>query len=513
MNNYLYLDLFDDGIVDRNVLLDAASIKIDDHESRALNVAKFQTLLCMLFDRRIIVPEAWVTSSPLFARLFVEIFDALPTEVQKEDNLGSQPITAVNPFVFSFIKPTNDNAAITYLEALESRLRREDGRIEWLPKIDPAKAYWEAQQQLADIISEFLISSPEFNGYELDKLEGDLERVLLGAFELEPADGGQNLAKAVRKITEYLSHPKATQEARKAWWGNQGHLSHAASIQKAIKNVFAAIAEDKSLRELHTTQVNQFGSFVEEVQQKNIAPSNVMAMWPLLKNYDQDIRIAAEMFGRYSLNSGFSDSLNSSQNALSFNYYSSAPKGDFINDLLKSVLSGSGHAAEFEVPNGQFLDVAPVGEYDLIDTVDWKNAWEAAAKLSYSNVWSEEKIKLATRIEELGVVQESCLDEWNAVFDMVNGRFQDLSFEIGGATSDVGPYVRIVKKNLEKNKLGNVSSLVSSAMQLNGATAALYQLVMQHRNKLRAETAMKKVRNVYEIKDYNVLLTRPISFD
>lgn len=434
-----YIDLFDDGIPEKNLL--TTNIDKSSVEKKLLDAARFQILLAILFERQVVVPESWAVSSPTFLRIFSEITETYPEVVGREDAAGIVKKAPLKPFVFSFFSPKNISPAMTYLTALVNRLKT-DRRVQCLEGLGSKNKPFDksARSHIADYLQE-VTNKGEISNHKAFA-DGFRDAIYKGFDGFDDDKDESSIAFAISDVIKYLNNHRVILETK--YWGSDDINTHKTVVQENVALIHAVL-HHSTLAEIFPSQTNSFIDFFKEAQAKKIEFADVMGMWAILKNHDLEIRDTVEAFGRYALNRGYGKAVGSSHSALSFNYYCHGlPPSPFAFALLERVATAEQSSNSADLSFSSFIEISPAFNYDLDDTIDWKNAWKAAATLACSGAWKTKRTQIEEKFNKSQESnQEIPIEIWHDLFDDINSEFQDLAFHVIGGER---PSVRLLKK-------------------------------------------------------------------
>ncbi len=487
-----YIDLFDDGIPKSNLLV--KNISRSSTEKQLLDAARFQILISILFERQIVVPESWAISSPTFLRLFSEIKQSYPDRVNKIDSAGIVTKAPMFPFVFSFFSTNHSSPLKAYLSAFINRL--ENGkRVQCLTDLrhDSRTIDQKARLSIVNYLKDVSNTLNSSGVIESHKFSNGLWDSIYKGLEGSPNTYEESsVAFAITNIVDYLGSHRALLETQ--YWEASNALDHTKTVQENVLRVYKALHSHPKMDEIYPSQTHAFREFFEESKRKDIIFSDIMGMWDILKNYDDEIVSTAEAFGRYALNRGYENASGAGQSTLSFDYYCQGTPSQFAYELLGNVAALEHKSHELGTSFSKFIEMAPSQEYDLDDTIEWRNAWESAAILASSEQWREKRLNIENNIVNLIIKEERLpTDVWCELFDDINAEFQDLSFKVVGGDQ---PTVRLLKKakdSLELIKDG--ATVAGKFIELASASLVPLSIFMKRLDKhIPTRVILKSIR-------------------
>ncbi len=488
-----YIDLFDDGITDFNFLI--GDLQKNSFEKKLLDTIRFQVFLAILFDRQITVPECWMASSPLFLRVFNEVNKNYPTTVTRYDPGGGVDVLATYPFRFVFTENPGSDPATHFLRMISDRMIN-NRRMLWLPQgaeatNDTAK---EIRKAASTTVNRLLDQNDRFSDYEAEKFIFDFNAGLIDIYGQDMDDKISALSVALGNIAKRLVSVPGRMAAGS--WGDGGQSLHRATTQKTVRDVQNVVFEDAELFELFPTKIQAFRDFFDESEAKGKEFSDIMEMWEILKNYDPAVQQTAVAFGQLAMNQGYTASTNSPQGTLSFEFYNSNDVSNFTQLLLGKVVALQTNN-DSSLTAAHFLETAPASQYDLADTIDWNGIWAVAAELAMNSDWRSERAAIEESILRPDDQDEFGIDEWNTLFDRINGRFQEIKFEMMGGAEH--PTARILNAEFEKVPVMSKAKKVTGTLMtfaLPGATNLLQGLNQQ-------QTTAQLLGNIRKLRKYS----------
>ncbi|OWU85458.1 hypothetical protein ATO6_00435 [Oceanicola sp. 22II-s10i] len=477
----IYSDLFDDGITGFNFV--AEDLNDRPFELRLLHAIRFQVLLAILFERQIAVPEAWMTSSPLFVTVFTEVFAARPSEVFRREPGSTSPRFAHYPFRPVFSRPKHGNAADNLLASLIWRL--ETGRrIQWLPELPGAT---EAEQQRIRRELTGLLGAQIGPGARTPGFALDLSGAITDLYGL-PQDRADGMALSVCRVLDGLNQPVAARGV--SAWGPDGEATYRSVMESRVDLVRQAVFESPALIEAHPDETKAFQAFFNRAEAQGLLRNDVMGMWQVIqREAREDVRATVEAFGRFAMNSGYAASGNSQQAAHAFSYYSGGKSSDFTQALLSEAVARITRSDEATIADA-FVEIAPTPYYDLADTLDWDRVWAEAFEIAQDYRWRRERQAIELQIGLAFHRGETGFDHWMALFDRINGGFQDVMFDIRGGDR---PAVAILARNREKSSTGDKAGSALGKIGI-GALSTVTQAVST--KTMSAERALQILRNL-----------------
>lgn len=500
----IYADLFDDGITSFNYILDDISSKENEFEKGILDSVRFQILVAILFDRQIAVPEAWMASSPLFLRVFAEVDRSFSSVVRRTDAGGAVDTFMRFPFKFTFFGEANGSPAEAFLRALSFRLS-QGRRIRWLPASEAfSKADdLEAKIRLAKGIDDFLSTTNEIDENTAKKFSQQLFTDMETVFGSAPGKGYGALAIAVGRLLERLT----TFEGRNAvrFWGRDGHERQLKVVGSTVQDVLKVVSTDKIIFDAYPNEIVEFRSFFQEAERSRKSMSDIMGMWPILRNYNPRVAKTAEAFGRLALNRGYASSTSASQGTLSFDYYEAAQRGSFTEQLLSRTLDIKEETSP-DFASAKFLELAPSTAYDLADTLNWEDVWKTVGEVSQSHLWRNERVALEKDILRALDRSRVDTDAWLRLFDKLNSLFQNISFELveGAETPTARIFQKIKDEGDEHKLLDRLERFAKATMSLAGLAGVFGTTGQLLEDRKNTEPALRVLRQLRRWKNANI---------
>lgn len=458
----VYIDLFDDGIPQKNLLIE--SNERGSLETRLAHTARFQILLCLLFGRSVLVPEAWLVSSPTFLRIAQEIEEHYSPELEERDSIGARFRPSPPVFLVSFFDEVPAPLPSKYLQAFARRLD-DSRRIECLTGVlqahgDVAK---DQRRHLAAFLRKWIPAS-DVVPVPIDHFQRALAEFLLGMAEGPGAtDRAWTAARAISGVLRYLDSKPAT--FLDVPWGIEGERRYRTHMAEQVKRVQTVVSLGGGRLNDHTAQLQAFQSFFAEVAQKQIQFTDVMGMSRLLVNYDPAVAQTVSAFGRYVLNRGYASGVQSPHAGMSFNFYAQGSASEFNLALMSAVLNEERRTTWADYPG--FLQLAHGREYDLADTIDWPATWKACAAVVNDPKWAEKRKKISDRLMKHDDTAQLGDDLWEDLFDRVNGEFLDLRFKFSGGEGKVisrmKKLVAVGKDNITPDSMTLIGGMESGA--------------------------------------------------
>lgn len=491
MESSVYSDLFDDGMSSFNFLLDDLTDEV--FEKNLLNTIRFQVLLAILFERKITVPETWLASSSLFLRVFDEVCRNYPTKVMRDDGGGDKSVLANLPFSFVLFGETQRNPATSFMQMLSKRLA-SNRRICWLPTSEELS---EADEKTAKIAISQKIDTLIRDKDGINAITADYfgENFSYWLEDIYGASNGANFGAISLPISNFLKHIESDRGRRvTSYWGEEGEKEYRQTMGRQVGEIQKIVFQNEKSLETHPEQTQEFRDFFIESESKQVPFHDVMGMWNILQNYSSDVQITVEAFGRLAVNTGYACSTSAVQSTLSFDYYGGEKNSEFTNQLMQSLLKNQ-MSSNQKMSANQFVEVLPTAQYDLADTIEWRNIWREAAEISQNAKWRLERDKIEVKILRLSDDDDFGDDEWNNLFDSINGQFQDIQFEL--YQRGERPIMRILKN--EKSNYPAIESLqdyVVAAINLTGAATLFNSAAELFASKLPTEKSFKLIRKM-----------------
>ena len=436
-----YIDLFDDGIPEINVLVD--DVSHSSVERRLLDAIRFQVLLAILFERQVAIPESWAISSPAFLRVFSEVKNAYPDEINREDSAGTVRARAMKPFVLCLFTGRGNSPAVAYLDAFIERLKNK--RVQCLSGLDSAYPSLDGnpRKTIAEYFGGLIQSFVDKGKMDYQKLRHELTIAIHNGFDRRiPSEKASSVALAIGDVIEYLGDPIVINETQ--FWGSEEGDRYRDTVKDNMVRIHQSLDDLYGLGELYPSQTRAFREFFNEALRGKVSFDNVMGLWEIAKRCDPEMRKTIEAFGRYALNRGYGKVAGPAQNTLSFDYYSHGSPSEFAYTMLGKVAELEQVSSSLKASFASFIEMAPSQKYDLDYAVEWKNAWQSAAIVAANERWKKKREKIERKAWEL--VQEHrdvTVEIWCELFDEINAAFQDLAFCVMGGES---PSVKLVKR-------------------------------------------------------------------
>ena len=439
----LYLDLFDDGIPapDCNPLMlkgrGQSAAPLDPGKvsfvRRAADTLRIQILLAVLFERKIVVPGAWVTSSPMFLAVVGEFLDHFPGRIEKAGVAGALRVQTDSPFVFAFGPEAGQGHGMQQLaRSLHWRVEK-DRRLMFSPALSrrgllPAADEAELRRTLASGIGQVLdgpvASMP-------DEMPRHLYRALARVGEAEVAEQAAHGFTAVLKhLNRYGSDHLTSFDPR--------HYEQ--QMAREVLRVRDAV-DLRASGALDDGELHGFRHFFQQARAQDIPDAQLMRLWGCLSSIDmpEADRWSLEAFGRYVLNRGYAASLGAGGfSAVSFDAYT-RERTRPVDKVLLDRLMPSATPEHAMAPLHDFVSLANARRHghDLFDMFDWKDVWAAVGDIASDEAWRRNRQKL---LDELRALDPQALDEadpWMAFFDGVNAELRGyMSLDPGVAFKD-----------------------------------------------------------------------------
>lgn len=412
----LYLDLFDDGIPrpGRNVL---APLSGDDigFESRLANTLRFQMLLAVLFDRKIIVPEAWAVSSPMFLRVAGEFLEHYRHQVVVHDAVGARSVPSSPPFVVAFGPQAREGSTVhRFAYSLWWRLSTHR-RLMFSQSLSGTPAENQALGASARLAATIkpLLRGP---AHRLQDLPALLQDSMARNGESAVAE---QLGHRMTHLMRFLqSHPRsgwlpfdAARYEKRLW-------TEVHSVRAAVASLSSHQAQDQGIA------VTGLSRFFRQIEAQQSGNRSIMALWQHLMSMDlpAEDKATLEAFGRYVLNRAYASALGATAaSSISFEAYARGPAdaraGALLDRLLLADAAAEGPAG---TPVHDFVAMASEHPYDLVDTIEWSRTWQAVADFALSPGWKAERNRLLDRMQALTPVQRLRAESWYPVFDRIN---------------------------------------------------------------------------------------------
>lgn len=467
--NGVYLDLFDDGIPKKNLLVE--SVEPGSLEARLANTARFQILLCLLFGRSVIVPEAWLISSATFLRIAQEIEEYYSLELEERDAIGRVYKPTPPVFQVSFLDDEPAPLTTKYLLAFARRLE-ENRRIECLTGVLQAQSEIAKDQRrhLAAFMRKQIPRSDTL-AMSIDRFQADLNE-LLSSMSAGPEASlrAWSASRAISGVLRYLAAKPA--DILALTWGKDGecrYRTHAAT-QVALVHKVVDWMGDKSN---YTTEVEAFKFFFDNVRAANVQFADIMGMQQLLAKFDPPMAKIIRAFGRYVLNRGYAMGVQSSLAGVSFKFYAQGENSEFYNELMGSILNRERKTTEVEFPG--FLELTYGHEYDLADSIDWPATWKACAAVVNNPMWTKKRDEISNFVMNHShpkQLDDALLEE---LFDQVNGSFLDFRFKFSGGegcvVSQAKKVIAFAKENITSDSLTVVANMTEDVAKIAGIAA------------------------------------------
>lgn len=416
-----YIDLFDDGIPKGNDLLFRPECA-DPFDLKLAANAKFQILLAVLFGAEVVVPESWLISSPTFLHIVEEIAACYLSRVPQR----------VPPKIFRFAffdaDLDNGNAALSYVEAFARRLER--GRP--IRVLDEAanrgKGLNSSQRQaLAKALRDWASSQDPWNmsGTSLTNL---LAKQLRHEVKGDMPEGDiVRLTRAYGAVLDYIGKMSGMQLLLP--WGSPGEARYRARMKEQVTLVEGSVRTARPEKVEQASALAQFGEFFAEVASKQIPFTDVMGMRQVLRNYDPVSQRTISAFGRYVLNRGYAHGAGARSYLMSFDFYPQQNPSQFDEWLMGQVMA-SERTAHGAILFPELLDLSGAKSYSLAGTIHWPRAWETLAQVATDPKWLEARTAISRRFYEHTETDLKNHALWEELFDRINGRFHDFSFQV-----------------------------------------------------------------------------------
>lgn len=449
----IYLDLFDDGLLVNNAYFRADDDRNANLTKSLLDAARFQILLAILFGRQIVIPESWAVSSPIFHRIFNEINSSFPSQVNKRDHAGVVSEATMFPFSFCLFSNQSKHSSKAYLLALANRLSN-DKRVKFLDQIvytgeDYGTLDIGARSKISKVIIDFVNSTgtDEISSLKLKPFEESITDAICST---APANTDLSIAASIAanyvSIVKQLMNPIVNKSTN--YWNSSGQIIQTEMVGQSVSEIFNSLKSAVSLKDTHPNEYQEFCEFFQEASTNKFANSDVMGMWKLLNNRSDNMKLIIEAFGRYCLNRGYGRSTGAVQSTVSFKYYCKGNEFQFAYDLLGEMATREHNNEEKTSAFNSLIKYAD--KYDLDDTIDWSSAWKSGAIIAKDYRWHKKMEIIEDRMFKKHADRHKIdNDDLQELFDLINGEFQDLSFEVIQDKKEA-PSVAILKKEIDE---------------------------------------------------------------
>lgn len=406
----IYLDLLDDGIPrpEFHPLKDPPG----DFERRLMDTLRFQLLLACLFQRRIIVPEAWAVSSPVFLHVAAEYFEGQARANTRSAGLPADAERLRGPFVFAFgSEAGGGSAAQRFASSLLWRLRT-GRRLAFSPTLS-------GQLAKADEENHRKALSARLSTLDLSR-SADRDEVPAIIADGISREGESGLSAALegdlRLVLRHLG--------MRGMVGAQpfDRSRYETSLDAEVERVRQTVAglRGGGAEEALDIRVEGLWQFFERIRREGLSGSQIMVLWSRLGSMDiaKEDKLTLEAFGRFVLNRAYASALGAQHaSAISFDAYARENRQRTAGAMLDRLLLQTVDQSPFV---HDFVAMASRQAYDLVDTLDWHAVWEQVASFASSTPWKDERDKIVERIRRLSPLDRIRDDAWYDVFDRVN---------------------------------------------------------------------------------------------
>lgn len=318
--NPYYIDLFDDGLYP----LEATANSHDLEKNAHINLLRLHVLLAILFERTIVVPEQWATSSASFLYVAHEVLENYKDEARAKDDEHESTRFIRFPFCVYFIKRKTEryHPGIIYLAALAERAA-QGRRVQLSPKLVGSQEGDEPRRQFREACGTAVAAS-HFDDSTIHRLRGQLQRAL--------GDGA---------CAAWIS----TLSQRLYQWQDEAVIidfetSFAERYRDELEVQTRAIAATLlgpggNEQVLADPRIQEFRQFLVDAKRDNIELHSIMDLWQRSQTRcSENVQHLIAATGRYAMHRAMARATNADHADSCFSYYFRKTDGGVLKDEI-----------------------------------------------------------------------------------------------------------------------------------------------------------------------------------
>lgn len=376
----IYLDLFDDHLY-------GLGAETPDLPKGLLATVRMQLFLCILFGRRVAIPEQWLCSSWVFVMLASEILPAWAAARDRAFKRGQEP--PPYPFEFCYFARSGTGQGQLAARALLDRLDR--GR--------PIRLSSRLQgdgMQLRDPAS----AAARLRATLVESMDDGLPR-LDDRFEAKVAEslGNSSLASALTATLRFAGVPESMHTPRE-------DSAYHVFLSQAVQSVDTAIRQPKDVQ-LADSRTVAFRSFFADVRRSNIPFHDISGMWKVAETYGPRVRNTVTLMGRYCMHRGLARWTGAGTSSASYPVFSPETTEEYDLALLGAARTVDRQAQTVRIDGAAECDpsqllVDRVLGYEDADLLTGQPElmsllWTRAFDIAYSPEWKRDAAALCER--------------------------------------------------------------------------------------------------------------------
>ncbi len=406
---YQYIDLFDDDLYDPEEY-----IKNNSSYSELVNTIRLQVLISILFNKQIVVPEQWATSSSSFMHVADEVIRGYQNEVSLRVSRSEIKRKRIPPpFVIAFHKQNEFNQDF-YANSIISRID-SGSRIRICSSTHDknSNSYSISRERLRNIYVE------QDNIHDLESKYGDKF-----VDELARCIGCDETAIRMQTLAKYLLNSRNT-------FFEFFPSNYRQDLASYTGNVKRVCFEDQVVASYNDERIEEFKEFFLKAAEKNIGLSQLNQLWEESKSFSEKSFNLITKMGRYCMHRALAVNIKASYSSTFYGSFGSNGRDsfdEFIIDRMRKLEINLTKPNKIE-RDFSFIANENTQNYDLGDRVYWPEVWGQVGAFSVSNEWQQLLKELREELNEMPLEKVHEAKTWRGIFDRINGKITDFTFK------------------------------------------------------------------------------------